>query len=428
MGLGFSLSLSCPPSTSNLSSAAALTTRMSGQWSLSEWPTANATRWEAPTFGAAARFRVGATALLFAVAAAGNLTLMASVWGGRNRRHSASRLRPLMVSLASADLMMTFVVMPLDAAWNATVQWYGGDALCKLLSFLKLLAMYASASALVVIGLDRHCAIVRPLRVLSARRRNRRMLVLAWSLSLLLAGPQLFVFGTVDAGVDFTQCATHATFSVHWQETLYNMFHFSTLYALPLLVMSCCYGRIMLHINNTHLRNKGQLRRSSSDGISKARMKTLKMTVVIVLSFIVCWTPYYLLGVWYWFQPEVVHFTPEYIHHGLFLFGNLNTCCDPLIYGFYTPSFRADLAACCCPNRRGPATTDFGFPVPRARNESEGRVRLPSPHAQQEGMGLSLLPTICRKSPSVNTSAKKPVRDKMNDGNTPGDFLPASVL
>ncbi|XP_077431061.1 gonadotropin-releasing hormone II receptor-like [Vanacampus margaritifer] len=316
---------------------------------------------------------------------------MASVCGGRGRGRPASRLRPLMVSLASADLMMTFVVMPLDAAWNVTVQWYGGDALCRLLSFLKLLAMYASASALVVIGLDRHRAIVRPLRALSARRRNRRMLALAWGLSLLLAAPQLFVFGAVEAseaGVAFTQCATHATFSVRWQETLYNMFHFSTLYVLPLLAMSCCYGRILLHINITHLRNNkaGQLHRSGSDGISKARMKTLKMTVVIVLSFVVCWTPYYLLGVWYWFQPEVVRFTPEYVHHGLFLFGNLNTCCDPLIYGFYTPSFRADLAACCRRDRREPAAADFGLPAARVRKDKEGQGRLRS-HGQGDGDG-----------------------------------------
>lgn len=75
-------------------------------------------------------------------------------------------------------------------------------------------------------------------------------------------------------------------------------------------------------------------------------MKTLKMTIIIVASFVVCWTPYYLLGIWYWFQPRMLQVMPEYIHHALFIFGNLNTCCDPVIYGFFTPSFRADIASC----------------------------------------------------------------------------------
>ncbi|XP_034409904.1 gonadotropin-releasing hormone II receptor-like isoform X3 [Cyclopterus lumpus] len=314
----------------------------------SQWPPPP--DWKAPSFTRAAQFRVGATLVLFLFAAVSNLALLGSVWCGRGRR-LASHLRPLMLSLASADLVMTFVVMPLDAVWNVTVQWYGGDVLCKLLCFLKLFAMHASAFILVVISLDRQHAILHPLDALSAHRRNRVMLLLAWSLSLLLASPQLFIFRAIRVeAVDFTQCATHGSFSRRWQETVYNMFHFTTLYVVPLLVMSCCYSRILLHIHLQHLRDKAgesYLRRSGTDIIPKARMKTLKMTVVIVLSFVVCWTPYYLLGIWYWFQPDMLRVTPEYVHHGLFVFGNLNTCCDPVIYGFYTPSFRADLAACC---------------------------------------------------------------------------------
>uniref|UniRef100_A0A3B4YI20 Type II GnRH receptor n=1 Tax=Seriola lalandi dorsalis TaxID=1841481 RepID=A0A3B4YI20_SERLL len=331
---------------------------MSGNWSILRLsslapPTSSyppLTDWEAPSFTRAAQFRVGATLVLFLFAACSNLALLASVWRGRGRR-LASHLRPLMLSLASADLMMTFVVMPLDAVWNVTVQWYGGDALCKLLCFLKLFAMHASAFILVVISLDRQHAILHPLDALSAHCRNRRMLLLAWSLSVLLASPQLFIFRAIRVeGVDFTQCATHGSFRRRWQETVYNMFHFTTLYVVPLLVMSCCYSRILVHIHQQHQREKAgesYLRRSGTDIIPKARMKTLKMTVVIVLSFVVCWTPYYLLGIWYWFQPDMLRVTPEYVHHALFVFGNLNTCCDPVIYGFYTPSFRADLAACC---------------------------------------------------------------------------------
>ncbi len=185
--------------------------RMSRNWSLT-WlssltpptssvvlPSANTSRfpplinWEAPSFTRAAQFRVGATFVLFLFAAGSNLALLASVWRGRGRR-LASHLRPLMMSLASADLMMTFVVMPLDAVWNVTVQWYGGDVLCKLLCFLKLFAMHASAFILIVISLDRQHAILHPLDALSAQRRNRRMLLLAWSLSLLLASPQVMQY------------------------------------------------------------------------------------------------------------------------------------------------------------------------------------------------------------------------------------------
>ncbi|KAF3707786.1 Gonadotropin-releasing hormone II receptor [Channa argus] len=310
--------------------------------------------WEAPSFTVAARCRVAATLVLFVFAAVSNLSVLISVCWGRGFR-LAAHLFPLIASLASADLMMTFVVMPLDAIWNITVQWYAGDIMCKLLCFLKLFAMHAAVFILVVISLDRYRAILHPLDSLDAGLRNRRMLMVAWTLSLLLALPQLFIFRAIKAeGVDFTQCVTHGSFQHHWHETAYNMFHFVTLYVFPLLVMIFCYTRIFTKINGQmHKSKDGEhcLRRNGTDIIPKARMKTLKMTIVIVSSFVICWTPYYLLGIWYWFQPAIIQHTPEYVHHILFVFGNLNTCCDPVIYGFYTASFRADLTdvvACFC--------------------------------------------------------------------------------
>ncbi|XP_048881191.1 gonadotropin-releasing hormone II receptor-like [Brienomyrus brachyistius] len=327
-------------------------------------------KWEAPTFTRAALFRVGATLVLFLFAAVSNLAVLISVVQGRGRR-LAAHLRPLIMSLAVADLMMTFIVMPLDMVWNITVQWYAGDAMCKLLCFLKLFAMHSSAFILVVISLDRHHAILHPLDSVDAKRRNKKMLMLAWALSLLLASPQLFIFRAIKAeGVDFTQCITHGSFRQRWHETVYNMFHFVTLYVIPLLVMTCCYIRILVEINRQIHKRKDRdlhLRCSGTDMIPKARMKTLKMTIIIVLSFVVCWTPYYLLGIWYWFQPQMLQVTPEYVHHILFVFGNLNTCCDPVIYGFYTPSFRADLAGCWCCRSRDSS--------PRSLDRLSGRPR-----------------------------------------------------
>ncbi|XP_062842108.1 gonadotropin-releasing hormone II receptor [Trichomycterus rosablanca] len=313
--------------------------------------------WETPTFTTAARFRVAATLVLFVFAAVSNLSVLLSVTLGRGRR-LASHLRPLIASLASADLVMTFVVMPLDAVWNVTVQWYAGDAMCKLLCFLKLFAMHSAAFILVVVSLDRHHAILHPLDTLDAGQRNKRMLLAAWVLSLLLASPQLLIFRAIKArGVDFVQCVTHGSFQHHWQETAYNMFHFVTLYVFPLLVMSFCYTRILVEINRQMHRNKDKvgepcLRRSGTNIIPKARMKTLKMTIIIVASFVICWTPYYLLGIWYWFQPQMLQVIPEYVHHVFFVFGNLNTCCDPVIYGLFTPSYRADLTRFLCWRKR----------------------------------------------------------------------------
>ncbi|XP_069481209.1 gonadotropin-releasing hormone II receptor-like isoform X2 [Ambystoma mexicanum] len=295
--------------------------------------------WLEPAFTAAARIRVVVTCCFFLASASSNTAVLISILRKRRKSH----IRVLILSLTVADLLVTALVMPLDAVWNVTLQWYAGALLCKLLNFSKLFSMYAAALVLVVISLDRHSAILYPFSFTGASRRNRVMLCVAWVLSILLASPQLFLFRlhTIQSA-NFTQCVTHGSFKERWQETTYNLFTFFSLFVTPLSVMVVCYARILWEISR-QMKDKKELARSKSDHISKARLKTLKMTVVIVASFMLCWAPYYLLGLWYWFRPEMIHETPEYIHHSLFLCGLLHTCSDPVIYGLYTPSFREDL-------------------------------------------------------------------------------------
>ncbi|XP_041918393.1 putative gonadotropin-releasing hormone II receptor isoform X1 [Alosa sapidissima] len=297
-----------------------------------------------PIFSTAAKVRVTITFILCAVSGICNFAVICSAYGGRRKSH----VRLLMLNLSVADLLVTFIVMPLDAAWNLTVQWLAGDFACRLLMFLKLMAMYSCAFVTVVISLDRQSAILNPLAINKARRRNTIQLTVAWTLSAVLSLPQAFLFHqvTITSPAHFTQCMTHGSFQQQWQETLYNMFTFCFLFLLPLLIMVSCYTRILLEISRGMLgdsssANEIRLRRSNNNIIPKARMRTLKMSIVIVSSFIVCWTPYYLLGLWYWFSPEgLVEAVSDSLTHLLFLFGLLNACLDPLIYGLFSLPLR----------------------------------------------------------------------------------------
>ncbi|XP_009473559.1 PREDICTED: gonadotropin-releasing hormone II receptor-like, partial [Nipponia nippon] len=159
--------------------------------------------------------------------------------------------------------------------------------------------------------------------------------------------------------IECVRCARVGSFGAHWQETLYNMFTFACLFLLPLLVMVLCYGRILAAISgrlkDARASSQGIQLRRSYNNIPRARMRTLKMSIVIVLTFILCWTPYYLLGLWYWFSPEMLtrEKVPPSLSHILFLFGLFNTCLDPLIYGLFTVRFRREMwRACRCSRRR----------------------------------------------------------------------------
>ncbi|XP_053571984.1 putative gonadotropin-releasing hormone II receptor [Bombina bombina] len=305
-----------------------------------------------PTFSSAAKARVIITFVLFALSAFCNL---AALWAAaRTSRKKRSHVRILILNLTTADLLVTFIVMPLDAIWNITVQWQAGDIACRILMFLKLLSMYSCAFVTVVISLDRQSAILNPLGISEAKKKNKIMLSVAWVMSFVLSLPQLFLFHTVTITEpqNFTQCTTRGSFHEHWQETTYNMVSFVCLFLLPLLIMIFCYSRILLEISRRMskgtLSSKEIYLRRSKNNIPKARMRTLKMSIVIVSSFIICWTPYYLLGLWYWFYPETMEEkVSQSLTHMLFIFGLVNACLDPITYGLFTIHFRKGLQRYC---------------------------------------------------------------------------------
>ncbi|XP_026167208.1 gonadotropin releasing hormone receptor 4 [Mastacembelus armatus] len=304
-----------------------------------------------PTFSTAAKVRVIITFALCAVSAVCNLVVL---WAASNGGKRKSHVRILIMNLTVADLLVTFIVMPVDAVWNITVQWQAGDVACRLLMFMKLVAMYSCAFVTVVISLDRQSAILNPLGISEAKRKSKIMLTVAWTMSVILSLPQMFLFHNVTITVpeNFTQCTTYGSFVEHWQETLYNMFTFVCLFLLPLVIMIFCYTRILVEISSRMARGNllsrdVHLRRSHSN-IPKARMRTLKMSIVIVTSFIICWTPYYLLGLWYWLFPEKMEETVSHsLTHMLFIFGLFNACLDPITYGLFTIHLHQGLKRCC---------------------------------------------------------------------------------
>lgn len=132
--------------------------------------------------------------ILFCIGAPGNLFVFISV--GREiwrRQLMRSRIKVLIWHLATADLFVMFVVIPIEVFWRLTIQWYGGDVLCKMAQFFRAFGLYLSSMVIICISLDRFFAIVFPLKVIGGMKRVRNMLWIAWSSSALFAAPQVSI-------------------------------------------------------------------------------------------------------------------------------------------------------------------------------------------------------------------------------------------
>ena len=126
--------------------------------------------------------------VLFLISAIGNLTVFLTLFRNRHRR---SRVNLFIMHLSVADLIVTFLMMPLEIGWNVAVTWNAGDAACRLFMFIRAFGFYLSSFILVTISLDRYFAITHPLSLNDADRRGKLMLVLAWLFSIAASIPQV---------------------------------------------------------------------------------------------------------------------------------------------------------------------------------------------------------------------------------------------
>lgn len=152
----------------------------------------------------------------------------------------------MLMHLAIADLFVTFVMVPLEIAWNATIEWYAGDLMCRIMAFCRIFGIYLSGYVIICISLDRYYAILKPLKISGIDSRTRIMLATAWIGAAVCSSPQLYFF----------KLQTHPKVETYHQcmverkeyDYLYQIISWALFYALPLVVIIFCYVSIYCKI------------------------------------------------------------------------------------------------------------------------------------------------------------------------------------
>ena len=154
--------------------------------------TSNANNFVPPelTFNADSLISVVTYSILFFIAATGNLTVFIILVKNRRRR---SRVNLFIMHLSVADMIVTFLMMPMEIGWHVTVSWNAGDLCCRFFMFCRVFGFYLSSFILITISLDRYFAIAHPLSLINADKRGRFMLLLAWIFSIIASIPQVII-------------------------------------------------------------------------------------------------------------------------------------------------------------------------------------------------------------------------------------------
>nr|BAC23056.1 mesotocin receptor [Dryophytes japonicus] len=306
-----------------------------------------------------AKVEVTVLALILFLALAGNICVLLGIY---INRHKHSRMYFFMKHLSIADLVVAvFQVLP-QLIWDITFRFYAPDFVCRLVTYLQVVGMFASTYMLLLMSLDRCLAICQPLRSLH-RRSDCVYVLFTWILSFLLSIPQTAIFSLTEVENGVYDC--RADFILPWGPKAYITWITLSVYIIPVLILSICYGLISYKIwQNIRLKTvcESNLRLSTSRRatlsrvssvrlISKAKIRTVKMTFIIVLAYIVCWTPFFFVQMWSVWDPNPPKEASLFII--AMLLGSLNSCCNPWIYMLFTGHLFHDLlqSFLCCSAR-----------------------------------------------------------------------------
>ncbi|XP_051861690.1 gonadotropin-releasing hormone receptor [Drosophila albomicans] len=306
----------------------------------------------APQLSRSGLLKVYVLAVMALFSLLGNLLTIWNIYktriSRRNSRHTWSAIYSLMFHLSIADVLVTGFCLIGEAAWCYTVQWLANELTCKLVKLFQMFSLYLSTYVLVLIGVDRWIAVKYPMKSLNMAKRCHRLLGGTYILSLVLSLPQFFIFHVARGPFveEFYQCVTHGFYTADWQEQMYATFTLVFTFLLPLCILFGTYMSTFRTISSSEKMFQGSKLANYSTTkqlptqtnrqrlIHKAKMKSLRISVVIIIAFLICWTPYYVMMIIFMFWNPDKRLGDE-LQDAIFFFGMSNSLVNPLIYGAF---------------------------------------------------------------------------------------------
>ncbi|CAF0711269.1 unnamed protein product [Brachionus calyciflorus] len=278
----------------------------------------------------------------------------------------------IILNLAIAELLFIFLCVPFTGFNYVLSKWYFGDIICKIYQYTANVTAYVLILLLVLMSLDRYLAICSIGNTTIRNKRNVNIaIIILWIVVLVLNLPHLFMWEEYSYSIsneNRTVCILKYNIIISksldpaneselveletakYKIQAYYSIFFMAAYVLPCVSICIIYGLLMK-----------KLKEIKGKQVSKSKRKVTLMVVVVVSSFVLCWGPLQIML----FLQHVVKVDFEEIHITILIITNciayLNTCVNPIIYGFANQDFRRAYAAIlrCDYDSRNPFNTNY---------------------------------------------------------------------
>nr|XP_014340962.1 PREDICTED: probable G-protein coupled receptor 83 [Latimeria chalumnae] len=280
-----------------------------------------------------------AYSVIIVISLFGNL-LVCHVVMKNKRMHSATSL--FIVNLAVSDIMITLLNTPFTLARFVNSTWVFGKTMCHISRFVQYCSLHVSTLTLTAIALDRHQVILNPLKPRMSLSRGVLSIAIIWVMAICFSLPhgiyqKLFQYNyRVSTVRSFCVPDFPEPSELFWK--CLDLATFLLLYLLPLAIITIAYSHLAKRL---WLRNAiGDITTEQYITHRKNKKKTVKMLVLVVVVFAVCWFP---LNCYVVLISSLGIRTKNLLYFALHWFAMSSTCYNPFIYCWLNESFRVEL-------------------------------------------------------------------------------------
>ncbi|XP_007954755.1 relaxin-3 receptor 1 [Orycteropus afer afer] len=308
-----------------------------------------------------------------AVGLAGNLLVLYLMKSKQGWRKSSINLFVTNLALTDFLFVLTLPIWAVESALD--FKWPFGKAMCKIVSIMSSLNMYASVFFLTAMSVARYYSVASALKSHRTRGHGRggccsrtledsscfstkALCVFIWASATLASLPNA-IFASTTKVLGEELCLVRFPDQPRPGDGQFwlGLYHTQKVllgFVLPLGIISLCYLLLVRFISDRRAAEAHGGAAAPGRGLAEAsarrRSKVTKSVTIVVLSFFLCWLPNQMVTAWgILIKFDAVPFSNEYFlfhqyaHPLSVCLAHCNSCLNPVLYCLVRREFRKAL-------------------------------------------------------------------------------------
>ncbi|XP_025908924.1 green-sensitive opsin isoform X2 [Nothoprocta perdicaria] len=272
-------------------------------------------------------------------------------------------LNYILVNLAVADLFMACCgfTVTFYTAWNG--YFIFGPIGCAIEGFFATLGGELALWSLVVLAIERYIVVCKPMGNFRFSSTHAMMgIAFTWVMSFSCAAPPLFGWSRyIPEGMQCSCGPDYYTHNPDYHNESYVVYMFIIHFTIPVVIIFFSYGRLICKVR------EAAAQQQESATTQKAEKEVTRMVILMVLGFMLAWTPYAVVAFWI-FTNKGADFTATFMSVPAF-FSKSSSLYNPIIYVLMNKQFRNCMITTICCGKNPFGDEDVSSTVSQSKTE-----------------------------------------------------------